>query len=219
MRRGGCRAFARFPRRRGDRPHPQQRGRFLLSERTVQICAISLWRPSGGQPRRELVGFASMAALCQFPRVNGSSQARLEEPLYGCFLWVVQGRRAPRRPSSRRPSRFFPPPRSTDGARIKQSGTNLAPAAASKPSTNARPTEMPMKQREPGEPGRPNGCQDCPSPKHRLLWTVPKDIVRLCEPQPGQLHLGQAGPEDQVLSEWLKSATLPGAQARTGPGL
>ena len=81
-----------------------------------------------------------------------------------------------------------------------------------------------MKQREPGEPGRPNGCQDCPSPKHRLLWTVPKDIVRLCEPQlgqpqPGQLHLGQAGPEDQVLSEWLKSATLPGAQARTSPGL
>ena len=76
-----------------------------------------------------------------------------------------------------------------------------------------------MKQREPGEPGRPNGCQDCPSPKHRLLWTVPKDIVRLCEPQPGQLHLGQAGPEDQVLSEWLKSATLPRAQARTGPGL
>ena len=87
--------------------HPQQRGRFLLSERTVQICAISLWRPSGGQPRRELVGFASMAALCQFPRVNGSGQARLEEPLYGCFLWVVQGRRAPRRPSTRRPSRFF----------------------------------------------------------------------------------------------------------------
>ena len=75
-----------------------------------------------------------------------------------------------------------------------------------------------MKQREPGEPGRPNGRQDCPSPKHRLLWTAPKDIVRLCEPQPGQLHLGQAGPEDQVLSEWLKSATLPGAQARTGPG-
>ena len=36
---------------------------------------------------------------------------------------------------------------------------------------------------------------------------------------PGQLHLGQAGPEGQVLSEWLKSATLPGAQARTGPGL
>ena len=59
---------------------------------------------------------------------------------------------------------------------------------------------------------------NCRSPKHRLLWTVPEDIVRLCEPQPGQLHLGQAGPEDQVLSEWLKSAILPGAQARTGPG-
>ena len=36
-------------------------------------------------------------------------------------------------------------------------------------------------------------------------WTVPEDIVRLCEPQPGQLHLGQAGPEDQVISEWLKT--------------
>ena len=43
--------------------HPQQRGRFPLSERTVQICAISLWRTSGSRPRRELVGFASMAAL------------------------------------------------------------------------------------------------------------------------------------------------------------
>ena len=117
------------------------------------------------------------------------------------------------------PAVFPAPAFHCDGARIKQSGTHVAQPAAGKPSTNVRPTEMPMKQREPGEPGRPNGCQDCPSPKHRLLWTVPKDIVRLCEPQPGQLHLGQAGPEDQVLSEWLKSATLPGAQARTGPGL
>ena len=136
-------------------------------------------------------------------------------------MFFVGGSRPARSAQPVKPSAqpFFPPPRSTDGARIKQSGTNLASAAASKPSTNARPTEMPMKQREPGEPGRPNGRQDCPSPKHRLLWTAPKDIVRLCEPQPGQLHLGQAGPEDQVLSEWLKSATLPGAQARTGPGL
>ena len=38
-----------------------------------------------------------------------------------------------------------------------QSGTNLAPTAAGKPSTNARPKEMPMKQREPGEPGRTAG--------------------------------------------------------------
>ena len=118
-------------------------------------------------------------------------------------MFFVGGSRPVRSAQPVKPSAqpFFPPPRSTDGARIKQSGTNLAPAAASKPSTNARPTEMPMKQREPGEPGRPNGCQDCPSPKHRLLWTVPKDIVRLCEPQPGQPHLGQAGPEDQALSE------------------
>ena len=33
---------------------------------------------------------------------------------------------------------------------------------------------------------------------------------QLNQPQPGQPHLGQAGPEDQILSEWLKSATLPG---------
>ena len=136
-------------------------------------------------------------------------------------MFFVGGSRPARTAPPVKPSAqpFFPPPRSTDGARIKQSETNLAPAAAGKPSTDARPTEMPVKQREPGEPGRPNGCQDCPSPKHRLLWTVPEDIVRLCEPQPGQPHLGQAGPEDQVLSEWLKSAILPGAQARTGPGL
>ena len=51
-----------------------------------------------------------------------------------------------------------------------------------------------MKQREPGEPGRPNGCQDCPSPKHRLLWTVPKDIVRLCEPQLEQASCTWARP-------------------------
>ena len=37
---------------------------------------------------------------------NGSGQARLEEPLYGCFSWVVQSRRAPPRPSTRRLSRF-----------------------------------------------------------------------------------------------------------------
>ena len=52
--------------------------------------------------------FGSMAACSTAvpSRGNGSGQARLEEPLYGCFLWGVQGRRAARRPSSRRPSRF-----------------------------------------------------------------------------------------------------------------
>ena len=44
---------------------------------------------------------------------------------------------------------FPPPPRSTDGAHTDRSGTHVAPAAAGKPSTNARPTEMPMKQHEP----------------------------------------------------------------------
>ena len=65
------------------------------------------------------------------------------------FSWVVQGRRAPRRPSSRRPSRF---PR----ARVPRTDrplSNLEPIlpypAAGKPSANAGPTEMPMKQREP----------------------------------------------------------------------
>ena len=36
---------------------------FPPSKRMVQICTILLSRPSGGRPRRELVGFASMAAL------------------------------------------------------------------------------------------------------------------------------------------------------------
>ena len=89
--------------------HPQQRGRFPLSERTVQICTILLSRPSGGRRRRGLVGFGSMTALFQFPaRGNGSGQARLQEPLYESFLWVA-GRRAARRPSGRRPSRFPAP--------------------------------------------------------------------------------------------------------------
>ena len=42
--------------------HLQQRGRFPSSKRIVQICAISLWRTSGGRRRRELVGFGSMTA-------------------------------------------------------------------------------------------------------------------------------------------------------------
>ena len=59
--------------------------------------------------------------------------------------WVVQGRRVARRPSGRRPSRFPRP-------RVPQREPTLphvAQPAAGKPSTNARPTEMPMKQREP----------------------------------------------------------------------
>ena len=84
--------------------------------------------------------------LLQFPaRGNGNGQARLQEPLYGCFFRGVQGRRAPRGPLTRRPSRF-PRPRVP---RTEHALTNLAPAAASNPSTNARPTELPMKQHEP----------------------------------------------------------------------
>ena len=36
----------------------------------------------------------------------------------------------------------------------ERTSTHVAQPAASRPSTNARPKEMPMKQREPGEPGR-----------------------------------------------------------------
>ena len=62
-----------------------------------------------------------------------------------------------------------------------------------------------------------NGRQDCPSPKHRLLWTVPEDIVRLCEPQPGQLHLGEAGPEGQVPFRMAQKRHPPGRMSPHGP--
>ena len=61
------------------------------------------------------------------------------------FSWVVQGRRAARRPSSRRPSRF-PRPRVP---RTERTSIQVAQGAAGNPPTNARPTEMPMKQRDP----------------------------------------------------------------------
>ena len=62
------------------------------------------------------------------------------------------------------------------------------------------------------------GVRIAQGPKHRLLWTIPKDIVRLCEPQPGQPHLGQAGPEGQVPLRMAQKRHSPGPQARTGPG-
>ena len=89
--------------------HLQQRGRFPSSKRIVQICAISLWRPSGDRRRRELVGFASMAALfssrAPMEAAKPGSRSRSTKVFCG---W--QGRRAARRPSGRRPSRF-PRPR------------------------------------------------------------------------------------------------------------
>ena len=70
---------------------------------------------------------------------NGSGQARLEEPLYGCFSWVVQGRRAPRRPSSRRPSRF-PRPRVP---LLERALSNLAQPAAGEPPPMPDPRRCP----------------------------------------------------------------------------
>ena len=103
--------------------HPQQRGRFPPSKRIVQICAISLWRTSGGRPRRELVGIRLNDRLIRFPPVameaaKPGSRSRSTES----FLWVVQGRRAARRPSGRRPSRFPRPRVPLRGARINPCG-------------------------------------------------------------------------------------------------
>ena len=55
-------------------------------------------------------------------RGNGSGQARLEEPLYESFFVGGQGRRAARRPSSRRPSRFPRPRVPLRGAHINPCG-------------------------------------------------------------------------------------------------
>ena len=52
--------------------------RFLASERTVQICAISLSRPSGGRRRRELVGDDGPPAFVRL---------QLPEAL-GMVLWI-----------------------------------------------------------------------------------------------------------------------------------
>ena len=102
-------------------PHLQQRGRFPPSKRIVQICAISLWRTSGGRRRRELVGFGSMAALF-------SSRAPMEAAKPGSWSRSTdvfcgwQGRRAARRPSGRRPSRFPRPRVPLRGAHINPCG-------------------------------------------------------------------------------------------------
>ena len=102
--------------------HPQQRGRFPPSKRIVQICAISLWRTSGGRPRRELVGFASMAA----PFSSRAGQWKRPSPALGAALrkFFVGSAGPARSAPPVRPSAqpFPPPPRSTDGAHINPSG-------------------------------------------------------------------------------------------------
>ena len=89
--------------------HPQQRGRFLLSERTVQICTILPLEAVRGPTTPRACGVRLNGRPLQFPRVNGSGQARLEEPLYGCFLWVAgPARSAPAVKPSAQP--FFSAP-------------------------------------------------------------------------------------------------------------
>ena len=61
------------------------------------------------------------------------------------FLWVVRAGALRAARQAVGPA-VFPAPAFHCAERAL---TNLAPAAASKPSTNARPKEMPMKQREP----------------------------------------------------------------------
>ena len=102
--------------------HPQQRGRFPSSKRIVQICAILLSRPSGGRRRRELVGVRLNDRPLQFPRpameaAKPGSRSRSTKVFCG---W--QGRRAARRPSSRRPSRFPRPRVPLRGAHINPCG-------------------------------------------------------------------------------------------------
>ena len=46
----------------------------------------------------------------------------------------------------------------------------------------------------------------------------PKTLSGSASRSRARLHLGQAGPEGQVLSKWLKSATLPGRSALPVPG-
>ena len=84
-------------------------------------------------------------AACFIACANGGGQARLEEPLYGCFLWVVRAgaQRAGRQAVG---PAVFPAPAFHCAERAS---THVAPAAAGKPSTNTRPKEMPMKQRDP----------------------------------------------------------------------
>ena len=91
------------------------------------------------------ITFGSMAALFsslpwQWKRPSPAPGAALRKVFVG-----GQGRRAARRPSGRRPSRF---PR-LRVPRTERTSTQVAQPAAGNPSTNARPKEMPMKQRDP----------------------------------------------------------------------
>ena len=74
-----------------------------------------------------------------------------------------------RRPSSRRPSRCPRPRVSTYGARIKQCG----PTGGRQAVHQYRTTEMPMKQREPGEHGRPRKSLARERPRPGLELRVP----------------------------------------------
>ena len=78
-------------------------------------------------------------------RGNGSGQARLQEPLYESFF--VGGRAGAQRAGRQAVGpAVFPAPAFHCAERTS---THVAQPAAGKPSTNARPKEMPMKQRDP----------------------------------------------------------------------
>ena len=89
--------------------HPQQRGRFPSSKRMVQICTILLLEAVRGPTTPRACGVRLNGRPLQFPRgameaAKPGSRSRSTKVFCG---W--QGRYAPRRPSSRRPSRFFRP--------------------------------------------------------------------------------------------------------------
>ena len=84
-------------------------------------------------------------AACFTACANGSGPARLLEPLYESFF--VGGRAGAQRAGRQAVGpAVFPAPAFHCAERAS---THVAPAAAGKPSTNTRPKEMPMKQRDP----------------------------------------------------------------------
>ena len=95
----------------------------------------------------QLSGLLRSARTRQWKRPSPARGAALR-----MFSWMVQGRRAARRPPSRRPSRF-PRPRVP---RTERTLTQVAQGAAGNPSTNARSTGDAYEATRPGR-ARPGG--------------------------------------------------------------